>query len=81
MWVLLESSSFFYLLNPHWFLQPEVMGTYLPGIGSLGWGPGMELGPLAPKISLPNFYLSRVGVGQPILHLCPSYRSVWMWFL
>ena len=25
-------------LNPHWFLQPEVMGTSLPGIGTLGYG-------------------------------------------
>ena len=32
------SSSFFHRLNPHWFLQPEVVGTYLPGTGTLGWG-------------------------------------------
>ena len=31
-----DSSSFFHQLNPH-FLQPEVMGTYLPGTGNLGW--------------------------------------------
>ena len=23
--------------NPHWFLQPEVMGTHLPRSGTLGW--------------------------------------------
>ena len=32
-----ESFSFFGHPNPHWFLQPEVMGTYLPGSGTLGW--------------------------------------------
>ena len=32
------SSSFFHRLNPHWFLQPEFVGTYLPGTGTLGWG-------------------------------------------
>ena len=28
----------FLWLSPCWFLQPEVMGTYLPGTGILGWG-------------------------------------------
>ena len=44
-------------------LEPEVVGTYLPGTGTLGWGawcraggPGVGLGLLAPEISLPNFY-------------------------
>ena len=31
-------------------LQPEVVGTYLPGTGKLGWGPGMGLVLLAPEI-------------------------------
>ena len=25
-------------LSPHWFLQPEVMRTHIPGTGTLGWG-------------------------------------------
>ena len=29
--------SFFCCPNPHWFLQPEVMGIYLPGTGTLGY--------------------------------------------
>ena len=33
-----DSRSFFHQLNPHWFLQPEVTGRYLPGTGTLGWG-------------------------------------------
>ena len=32
------SSSFFHGLNPCWFLQPEVVGTYLPGTGTLSPG-------------------------------------------
>ena len=28
---------FFHWLNPRWCLQPEVMGTYLLGTGTLGW--------------------------------------------
>ena len=33
-----DSRSFFHRLNPCWFLQPEVMGTCLPGTGMLGRG-------------------------------------------
>ena len=29
---------FFHRLNTHWFLQPEVMGTYLLGTGTVIWG-------------------------------------------
>ena len=36
------SRSFFHRLNLCWFLQPEVVGTYLPGtgtgLGGLVWG-------------------------------------------
>ena len=51
--------SFFHWLNLHWFLQPEVMGTYLPDgfQGSLEpWadGPGVGLGLFAHEISLLN---------------------------
>ena len=31
-------SSSLPVTQSHWFLQPEVMGTYLPGSGTLGWG-------------------------------------------
>ena len=36
--------------------QPEVVGTYLPGTGTLDWGPGVGLGLFTPEIALPNFY-------------------------
>ena len=71
----------FHQLNPCWFLQPEVVGTYLLGTGTLGWGAccGAEL--LTPEISLPNFYPPHVGVGPAHLHLHPSHQSGWVWFL
>ena len=33
-----DSSRFFHQLNLCQFLQPEIVGTYLPGTGTLGWG-------------------------------------------
>ena len=33
-----DSRSFFHQLNPYWCLQPEVIGTYLPGTGTLYLG-------------------------------------------
>ena len=36
------------------------MGTYLPGTGTLGSGPGVGLGSLAPEVILLNFYHPRV---------------------
>ena len=69
-----ESYSFFHHPNSHWFLQPEVMETYLPGAGTLGsvvcCGPGV---PHFWGIS-PNFYPLHMGVGMPILHLRTSPR-------
>ena len=57
-----DSRSFFYRLNPCWFLQPEVMGTCLPGTGTWAGGPSVGLGLLIPEISLPNFH-PHVGMG------------------
>ena len=41
------------------------------------WGPGVGLGPLAPEISLLNFYPSYVGVGPPHYSSAPLL-PVWM---
>ena len=71
------SSSFFHCLNPCWFLQPEVMGTYVPGTGTLRWGEawcGAE-----PDGSWIFSHHTWVRV-QPVPHLCPSDQSVWIWF-
>ena len=44
--------NFFLWFNIHWFLQPKVVGTYLPDTGTLGWGTRVGLGLLAPEIFL-----------------------------
>ena len=63
-----ESWNFFCHSNPHWFLQPEVMGIYLPGVEPwAGWS-GLGLGSLTLKVSLPIF-ICHVCVGPPIPHL------------
>ena len=63
------SRSFFPQFNPCCFLQPEVMGTYLPdaGLGNLDW----VWDPFSCGI-LPNFYPPHVDVGPPILPLHAS---------
>ena len=74
-----DSRSFFHQLNLHWCLQPEVMGTYLPGTGILGWGPGMGLGLLAPELSFLNFYPLCMDVGpahSAFLPLLPVWMDV-----
>ena len=71
------SRSFFHKLNPHWFLQPEVVGTYLPGTGTLDWRPDVGLELPAPKISLLNFYLPHMGVGPTHSKSAPLL-PVWM---
>ena len=53
------------------------MGTYFPGTDILGWGPGVGLGLLTPKISLPSFYLSQVFVG-PAQSASLPLLPVWM---
>ena len=48
--------------NPHWFSQPDVMGTPLPSIGVLGWGFRGGAGSLTPhrkppKLKYPFWFL------------------------
>ena len=72
-----ESWSFFHYPNPHWFLQPEVIGIYFPGSRTLGWvvwcGAWM---PHSPDI-IPNFYPPHVGMGLCVLclHISASWCS------
>ena len=66
---------------PSGFLQSEVVGIYLPGTGTLGWGPGVGLGLLTPEIPLQNFYPLHVSEGPAYstsLLLLPVW---WVWFL
>ena len=74
-----SSRSFFPQLNPHWVLQTEVLGTYLPGTGTLDWGPGVSVGLLAPKISFRNLYPPHMDGGQAhsaSLPLLPVWMNV-----
>ena len=71
-----DSASFFHQLYPHWFLHPQVMGTYFSGTGTLSWGPGVNLGLLAPEISLWIFIHHRCIWDQPIL--CLHASPLWM---
>ena len=64
-------------LNPHWFLHPEVVGTYLPDTRTLGWGPGMGLGLLSPEVFLPNFYPPHMDEG-PAHSMSAPFLPVWM---
>ena len=67
--------------DPCWFLQPGVMGTYLTGPGTLGWGCSCGPGLLAPQGELcssdihPDFYPPLLGVGQAIQCLHPAFYS------
>ena len=70
------SRSFFHRLKMHWFLQPEVAGTYLPGTGTLGIA-DVGLGFLPPKISLLNLYLRHMGE-QPARSVSAPLLPVWM---
>ena len=86
-----ESCNFFHCTNPHWFLHPEVMGTYLPGSGTLGIVIWVALGSLTPEVSFQIFIYHMCGTtcsaslclhGSPHVSVSlPLYLSVWMWLL
>ena len=63
-------------MKAHLFLQTEVMGTYPPATGILGWGL-VGAGLLAPQISLPNVHPPHRGEGQDYSSSVPLL-SVWM---
>ena len=66
------SRSFFHQLNPCWVLLPEVMGTYLPGPGTLGWGAWCEAEtPCCLDIPLGFVSMTR-GQGTSPFHICAS---------
>ena len=70
--------SVFHSLNPHWFSQPEVMGTYLPGTGTLGWGSLCGAGTPCPEISLLNSYPPHVCGDGPACSESVPLLPVWM---
>lgn len=72
---------------PCWFKKPVVMGISFPGTGSLGWVPGVEIGPLAPQrapqqMKYPSRFL-RDTCGyriSPPTSLCLLPVSLWLLF-
>ena len=55
--------SFFHWLNPHWFLQPEFQGTFLPGTRALGWGSLCGSGTPCSRDIPPEFVSNTCGCG------------------
>ena len=79
-----DSRSFFHRLGSCCFLQPEVMGTFLPGIEPWAGWPGIGLGLLTPVISLPSFYLPHIRVGpacSAFLPLLPVWMDVFFFLI
>ena len=72
-WEAWESHSFFCQPTPHWFLQPEVVVTYLPGTWPwAGWS-SVAVGsfPRYPIVLYPP-HVGLTPAGSVSLHLCPS---------
>ena len=70
------SRSFFHWLNPHWVLQPEVTGTYLPGTGTLGWGSWCGAGTRHSWEMPPKFLSTSCGCGTSLFGICPPPTSL-----
>ena len=71
-----DSRSFFHWLYLHWFLQPEVVGTYLPGTQTLSWGVWCGARPPYSWDIPPKFLFSTRGCGTRPFHICISPASL-----
>ena len=73
----LRLQNFFHRLNPLWFLQSEVVGTYIPSTGTLGWG--AWYGAVTPRSRdiPPNFFPPHAGMG-PAHSTSAPFLPVWM---
>ena len=71
-----NSRSFFYWLSSPCFLQPEVMGMYLPGTGILGWEACCGTGIPHSWDNASWIFIQLTWMcHQLTLSLCPSYQS------
>ena len=70
------SNNFSHQPNPHWFLQPEVVGTYLPGTGTLGWGAWCGVGTSWSSDIPPKFLSTICGCGTSPFCLCVPLASL-----
>ena len=65
-----------------WFLQPEIMGTYLTGTGTLGWGAWYRVRTPCSRVIPPKFLCTipnhvYVGPAHPMsLHPLPVWMDV-----
>ena len=75
-WTAWSSRSFFHWLNPHWFLQPEIVGTYLPAIGILGWGAWCGTGPVHSWDNLTEFLPTTCGWETSLFCICALPTSL-----
>ena len=62
---------------PTGFYSQKLWGLIFLALELWAGGTGVGLGPLAPEISLLNFYPPHMDVG---LRLCPSHQLAWMYF-
>ena len=67
---------FFHWLNPHWFLQPEIVGLYLPGTGTLGWGDWYGAGTPWSWDIPPEFLSTTSGCGTTPFYACIPAASL-----
>ena len=65
-------AGFSHCPNPHWFLQPEVMGLYFPSAGTMDCVVCPGAGIVCSAGVLPGFYLPHMNVGLPISLARPS---------
>ena len=73
------SRSFFHWLSPHQFLQLEVVGTYLLGAGTLGWGAWCAVGSPCSWDIRPEFFSTTHGWGtSPARSTSAPLLPVWM---
>ena len=70
------SSTFFHWLNPHWFQQPEVVGTCLPGTGTLGWGTWCGAGTPPSRDVSPEFLSTTLECGSSLFQICALPTSL-----
>ena len=71
-----DSRSFFHILNSHWFLQPEVVGTYFSYIGTLGWGAWCGTGTPHSQDIPPQFLSTTHGCGTRPFHISTPPTSL-----
>ena len=71
-----DSRSFIHQLNCRWFLQPDVMGTHLPGIGTLGCGVWCEAGTPCSQDIPPSFLSTIRGCRNNPFHVSAPPTSL-----